>query len=182
MTIYEKTVEHVDNAFGGKQKPHFERTAFWIEKFLPNCTEAHKVAAYAHDIERAMRDNSTKVPDDYLDLTFLRHHQETGAEIMAEFLQGEGQGEECIATVTHLISRHEEGGDEEQNAMMDADSVSFFETNAEMFVTKKAPVEGYEKVKGKLDWMFNRISSDLAKDEARENYEKWIAELERYKK
>jgi hypothetical protein len=65
--------------------------------------------------------------------------------------------------------------------MMDADSVSFFETTAENFVTTKAQVEGYEKIKEKLDWMFNRISSDQAKDVAEPHYKKWITELELYK-
>lgn len=50
-----------------------------------------------------------------------------------------------------------------------------------MFVNKKAPVEGYQKVKAKLDWMFNRISSEEHKALAIENYDKWSIELEKYK-
>jgi hypothetical protein len=73
------------------------------------------------------------------------------------------------------------GGDESQNALMDADSVSFLETNAESFVTKKILTEGYEKVKSKLDWMYNRIHSENAKKEAQKNYEYWSAELEKAK-
>lgn len=180
MDILKKTIDYVDHSFGGKQKAHFERTVYWLEKFLPNFTEAHGVAAYAHDIERAFRDEDTAAPKDYLDKDFLRYHQEKGAELMKVFLTKEGQSEDFIHTVAHLISRHEEGGDEEQNALKDADSVSFFETNAEMFVRKKAPLEGYEKVKSKLDWMFNRISSEKAKDVAQPNYDTWIAQLEEY--
>jgi hypothetical protein len=93
----------------------------------------------------------------------------------------ENISEEFIKKTFHLISKHEVGGDEEQNALMDADSVSFFETNAEMFVNKKAPIEGYEKVKEKLDWMFNRISTEERKGVARENYSRWSKELEKYK-
>ncbi len=181
MNILEKTIVYVDQSFKGKQKAHFERTVYWLEKFLPDFAEAHAVAAYSHDIERAFRDESTTVPKDYLDKYFLRFHQEKGAEIMKEFLTKEGQSEDFIKIVTHLISRHEEGGDEAQDAMMDADSVSFFETNAEMFVIKKASLEGYEKVKSKLDWMFTRISSEQAKTVARPNYKKWITALEKYK-
>jgi hypothetical protein len=181
MNIFEKTTAFVDQSFGGKQKAHFERTVYWLETLLPDHTEAHSVAAYSHDIERAFRDENTNAPDDYLDSEFLRHHEERGAEIMKEFLIKEKQSENFIKTVTHLISRHEEGGDREQDVLKDADSVSFFETNAEMFVTKKAPAEGYDKVKAKLDWMFNRISSEDAKAAAQLNYEKWIDELEKYK-
>jgi len=182
MTIYEKTVAFVDDAYNGKQKPHFDRAVYWLERFLPECSEVHKVAAYSHDIERAFRPADKKEPDDYLDKEFLVYHQEKGAEIMKEFLTKEGQSQEFIGTAVHIISRHEFGGDDMQNAMMDADSVSFFETNAENFVHNKAAVEGYEKVKQKLDWMFERIVSEQAKEEARENYERVSAELEQYNK
>jgi hypothetical protein len=177
-SILERTIAYVDSAYNGKQKPHFERAMFWLEQFYSGCTEAHKVAAYAHDIERAFRPADKKEPDDYLDREFLTYHQEKGVEIMKEFLIKEGQSEDFIQTVSHIISRHEFGGDAVQNAMMDADSVSFFETNAENFVHKKAAVEGYEKVKRKLDWMFERIVSEQAKSEAQSNYERLIIELE----
>jgi hypothetical protein len=181
MTIYEKTVSYVDDAYNGKQKLHFERAVYWFETFMPNCTDVHRVAAYAHDIERAFRPADKKEPDDYLDQDFLKYHQERGAEIMQEFLSKEGQSEEFIGTVVHIISKHEFGGSNLQNTMMDADSVSFFETNAENFVHKKAQVEGYEKVKRKINWMFERIVSEEAKSAARGNYERLIGELEKFK-
>jgi hypothetical protein len=181
MNLYDQTVAYVDAAFGGRQKPHFTRAVYWFEQFLPQATEAQRIAAYAHDIERAFRDETKTTPDDYLDPEFLRQHQEKGAEIMAEFLQHHGASAEVITAVTHLISHHEIGGDADQNALMDADSISFFETNAEMFVTEKAPVEGYAKVKEKLDWMFNRISTDEHKALAQENYQRWSNELLAYK-
>ena len=53
---------------------------------------------------------------------------------MNKFLQENGADEATISKVTHLIGKHEVGGDLEQDILMDADSVSFFETNAEMFV------------------------------------------------
>ncbi len=182
MNLYQKTIEYVDKSFQGKQKPHFERAVFWIEKFLPKATEAQKIAAYSHDIERAFRDKNKSVPENYLDQEFLRNHQEKGAEIMSEFLSTQKAPKELVETVKHLISKHEVGGDFEQNALMDADSVSYFETNAEMFVVKKAPIEGYKKIKEKLDWMFKRISSEEHKNFAKENYEKWSKILEKYKK
>lgn len=78
-----------------------------------------------------------------------------------------------IENVVHLVSRHEWGGDEDQNLLRDADSASFLETNAEGFVTRKAQGEGYEKIRKKLDWMFDRIGSEERKEHVRENYEKW---------
>ncbi|MDR3558411.1 MAG: DUF4202 family protein [Candidatus Pacebacteria bacterium] len=178
MTLYDKTVAFVDKAFKGKQKRHFERTVYWMEKFYPGFTEAHRIAAYSHDIERPTRPKDKKEPGDYLDGEFLKTHQEGGAHIMADFLKENCAYQDTIDKVFHLISQHEVGGDDEQNALKDADSVSFFETNAEMFAKEKVKVEGYKKVKAKLDWMFGRITSSVAKEAARANYEKWSKELD----
>ncbi len=177
MDLYDKVVKYVDDSFGAK-KPHFERAVYWIEKFIPNFTEAHKIAAYAHDIERGVKGEKDH---DYLDRETLKRHSEGGAEIIGEFLTKNGASQELIDKVKHLISKHEFGGDAEQNAIMDADSVSYFETNAQHFVEARAKTQGYEKIKGKFDWMFNRISSEEHKKFARENYEKWSKELARYK-
>ncbi len=180
MDIVEKVKEFVDRSFG-KKKPHFERTVYWIEKFIPNATEAHKIAAYSHDVERAFRDADKMIPEDYIEEKFLKNHQEKGSEIMADFLRDEGALEYLIKKVKHLIESHEFGGDEEQNALMDADSISFFETNAEHFVNERSINEGYDKIKSKLDWNFNRISSKKHKDIIRDNYKKWLDVLEEYK-
>ena len=177
MKLYKKVVEYVDTSFKGK-KLHFDRAVYWIEQILPNATEAHKISAYAHDIERAIKGEKDR---DYLNPEILKRHSEEGAEIMAEFLLKNGADIETINKVKHLISKHEVGGDTEQNALMDADSISYFETNAQHFVEERAKTEGYKKVKDKLDWMFNRISSEEHKKFARENYEKWSKELEKYK-
>ncbi len=72
MDLYDKTIEFVDKAFGGK-KPHFERTAYWIVRLLPHATETHKIAAYAHDIERGVMGERDK---DYLDPDTLKQHSE----------------------------------------------------------------------------------------------------------
>ncbi len=178
MDILTKTIVYVDESFQGKQKSHFERAVFWIEQFISECSDAHKVAAYAHDIERAFRDKSKPAPASFLDPTFLKEHQESGAQIMRNFLEKENQTEGFINSVTHLISRHEEGGDTEQNAMKDADSVSFFETTAENFVINKVKTEGYKTIKEKIDWMYDRISSEQAKQAAKPHYDKWSAILE----
>ncbi len=177
MNLYEKTIQFVNESFNGRQKSHFERAVYWIEQFIPNATEAHKIAAYSHDIERAFRDPTKIEPDDYLDSSFLTSHQQGGANIMVKFLEENEAPIQIITLVAHLILKHEVGGDAEQNALMDADSVSFFETNAEMFVKEKALIKGKQKVREKLDWMFNRISTEEHKEFTRENYEKWSKEL-----
>ncbi len=183
MDLYDKVVEYVNKSFKGKQKNHFERTVFWYGKFLPNLTKAHKIAAYSHDIERAFRTEEERKVADYLDPHFLKNHQEKGATIMSDFLRKESAPESIVEKVSSLVSRHEIGGNEEQNALMDADSVSFFETNAELFVNKDhLASNSNDGAKAKLDWMFDRISSEEHKMFAQENYDKWSKKLELYKK
>lgn len=74
-SLYQQVIDYVDRSYGRKI-PHFKRTVFWLEKFLPNCGEAEQIAAYSHDIERAFRPANKKEPNDYLDPDFLRAHQE----------------------------------------------------------------------------------------------------------
>ncbi len=175
LDLYKKTVDFVNASFKGKNLKHFERTVYWYEKFVPNFTEAHRIAAYAHDIERGIMKGRDR---DYLNQDILKQHMDNGAGIMGDFLKKEGADDSLIEKVKHLISRHEVGGDEDQNALMDADSVSYFETNAEMFAKERVKEDGYEKVKGKLDWMFDRISTEEHKQYARENYVKWSRVLD----
>ncbi len=183
MKLYRKTTEFIDDSFKDeRQKKHFERTVYWYEKFLPiPITETHRIAAYAHDVERAFRDESAKLPKNYLDSDFLAFHQNKGAEIISDFLRENNADEKMIENVARLVRVHEVGGDVEQDALMDADSVSYFEVNAELFVIQRASVQGYIKIKEKLDWMFGRIKSAKARKAAESNYKKWSAKLEKYK-
>jgi hypothetical protein len=175
---YDAVVKFVDESFGRKH-PHFERTVYWLCEFMPEATEAHRVAAYGHDIEHAFRPK--EVPEEYLDETFLRNHQEGSVRILSEFLVSIGASQEMIKTVAHLVGRHEYGGDEEQDLLRDADSVSYIETKGERMVTETVKEKGYDAVRDKLDWMINRIGSEERKDYARENYEKWSKILETMK-
>src|SRR3989338_7739322 len=101
MSLYEKIVKFVDWSFKSK-KPHFERTVYWFEKFSPMFSEAHKIAAYAHDIERGVKGEREK---DYLSPDFLRQHQEDGAKIIADFLAQKGADDALVEKVKYLVSK-----------------------------------------------------------------------------
>ena len=61
---------------------------------------------------------------------------------MKDFLIQHGYSTDVdIARVVHLICKHEQGGDTDQNILMNADSASFLETNAYTFIEKKAKDE-----------------------------------------
>jgi hypothetical protein len=76
-----------------------------------------------------------------------------------------------------LVSKHEVGGTKQQDILRDADSVSFFENNTEHFITEKAGELGRGKVKEKLDWMFERVTFQDAKNKVKIWYEESLKKL-----
>jgi len=184
LRIYNEAEQFVFDSFNKADKPsqikHFVQTVHWLKVLSPEADEALLVAAIAHDIERAYRQKDVlekKTSVGFTSVEFFRLHEERGAEIIADFLKHQNVDDSFIERVKKLVSRHEEGGDDDQNLLKDADSVSFFETNVPLFLDKKSLEIGKEKVKEKFDWMYNRITSEKAKQIAQPMYEKAISDL-----
>jgi len=184
LRIYNEAEQFIFDSFNKIGKPsqikHFVQAVHWLKVLSPEADEALLVAAIAHDIERAFRQKDVlekKNSAGFTSLEFYRPHEERGAEIIADFLKHQNVNEDFIERVKMLVSRHEEGGNDDQNLLKDADSVSFFETNVSLFLGEKVKEDGKEKVKQKFDWMFNRITSEKAKQIAQPMYEKAISDL-----
>lgn len=185
--LYDKTEEFVENLFkkAGRegQIRHFKRTVYWIKQLRPNADEALLISAIAHDIERARRKKNTlkkKIEKGFLDKEFLRLHENEGAKIIAEFLKEQKAGQKIIERVVMLVSKHEEGGNEDQNLLKDADSISFFETSINYFLSeeKLKEIENKGKIRAKIEWMYERISSNKAKHITKTMYEEAITKFE----
>ena len=160
-----------------KSTMHFERTVYWVKQIKPDAEEAMLIAAYAHDVARAFCEKDTEEifkDKEFNDQTLLTEHQVTGARIVAGFLRKECYDEESINRVYRMIRHHEEGGDEDSNVIMDADSISYLEINAIKHIALVNSL-GKDKIKGKIDWMYKRISSHKAKILAEPFYKKAIA-------
>ena len=180
--LFKKVKSFVDESFQYDQAQirHFDRTVYWLQQLHPAADEVLLIAAYAHDIERAFRspeDSHESSGKKFTDKDALEKHQKVGAQIIGDFLMKNGADNMVIEKVKHLISAHEVGGDEDQNILKDSDSLSFLENNAAIFIPRLKKL-GYDKIKEKFDWMFNRISSSGAKRIAKPFYDKMIAELE----
>jgi|SRR3989338_7415549 len=183
--LYKKAEQFVIDSFNkaGKssQIKHFIRTVHWMKELKPDADDALFISAVAHDIERVFRKQDMedkKRSLSYTDPEFFRLHEERGAEIIGDFLKQQGATAEIIERVKMLVSKHEEGGNDDQNLLKDADSVSFFETNISLFLTKHVQDVGKEKVREKFDWMYKRITSEKAKQIARPWYEEAIKNLD----
>ncbi|MCL5435542.1 MAG: DUF4202 domain-containing protein [Patescibacteria group bacterium] len=164
--------------------PHLERTVHWLRVLKPDADEAILIAAIAHDIERAFRNpeyeerfKSSK--EGFLDSGHMKYHQGEGARIIADFLKTQGADSALVERVKVLVSKHEEGGSDDQNVLKDADSISYFEVNAGKFVKLHLQKVGREKIRKKFDWMFSRITSEKARGIAGPWYEAAVKSLEK---
>ena len=182
--LYKKVEQFIRDSYTNIGKEihiqHALRTVHWVEQLNPDCDIALRIAALGHDIEKAYRQDDMedkKQSVGYTDLKFLRPHEERSAEIIRDYLSEQGADSGLISKVYRLISRHEEGGDEEQNFLRDADSVSFFEVYPARMIGKVTEV-GKQKVRDKFDWMYNRIGSGEVKKIVKPMYEKVIKDLE----
>ncbi len=180
--LLDKVKQFVDESFkyDEAQIRHFDRTVYWLQQLKPEADEALLIAAYAHDTERAFRlpEKSHEITGkSFLDPESLKQHQEKGAKIIGDFLEKNGAGRETIDKVKHLISAHEIGGGEDQNFLKDADSLSFLENNGSIFMSRLEKL-GYDRVKEKFDWMYERITSQSAKEVAKPLYEKMVSDLD----
>ncbi len=167
----------VEDSFGKQDDPHYiihlKRTAYWAKRLDPACDEAVLIAAISHDIERAFMapsDLCEGLKDGFLDPVYLARHQQRSAEIISGFLQLKGASPDLVARVRTLVSKHEEGGSEAQNLLRDADSLSFLENNITHFVAAEGPSVGKGLIKRKFDWMYQRISSPVAREIAKKWY------------
>jgi len=180
--LYDKVEEFVNDSFNGNVI-HFERTVHWIKELKPDADEALLIAGISHDIERAFRkkgdsQEQTAVNKGFHHPEFFKSHEEIGARIIGEFLEKEGADEHLIQRVKSLILKHEEGGDDDQNLLKDADSVSFFENNIDHFLDAKVKEVGKQKIKKKFYWMYKRITSEKAKQIAKDWYQKAMDRIE----
>jgi hypothetical protein len=156
-------------------KEHFKNTLEWLLNLKPDADEALQIAAYCHDIERVNKKPGAKRFLIYDDPGMLREHQEVGGQTMYDFLIKNGAPEELAERVKHLISYHEDGGDEDQNLLKDADSISYLEVNAPKHL--KEGIFSEQEMKEKFNFMFDRITSETARELAKPFYNRAISDL-----
>jgi kynurenine formamidase len=143
---------------------HLERTLDWLLVLEPGASEAMRIAAVTHDIERAYPDLDSRWDSarDWDNPEYNRWHQDRCAEIVATGLRERGAGEALASQVEALVRAHEDGGWPEADLVQAADSLSFLETMVPLIVgwveTGKAPPE---RAQGKLRHSLARISPNL---------------------
>ena len=138
---------------------HAINTLEWLLKLYPSADERMKIAALAHDIERSYKDKKIK-KECYSDFNeFKRAHAENSAKIMRSILTDLNFSKDFIDDVCELIRLHEFGGNKRADCIKDADSISFFDTNVELYYQR----EGFEETKKRIIWGYNRLSDKAKK-------------------
>jgi kynurenine formamidase len=143
---------------------HLERTLDWLLVLDADASEAARIAAVTHDIERAYPDDAARWDSarDWDSPEYNRWHQDRCAEIVAAGLRERGASEELTREVAGLVRVHEEGGWLEADLVQAADSLSFLETMVPLVLewveSGRAP---RERAAAKLRHSVERISADL---------------------
>jgi hypothetical protein len=177
--LFEKSKKWMTEAFtrvGQVHGPtHHERAVHWVKQLDPAASEALLIAAVTHDIERAFNGDwkaGSSDPDK------LRKHQDLSAKEVGGFLQRQGADKDLIERVKELVSRHDEGGDDEQNTLCSADALTYFDHSAlrhakkcdGVCVTKQQMID-------KFDYVWTKLKTDKAKVLAKPMYDKAVESL-----
>lgn len=169
---------------------HLIRAEEWLLILKPDASEEMLLATLTHDMERAFPgpDSPTIDPKRGVDdPVYNIAHSERSARIVSAYLQEQGATQESIAQVARFIRVHEYGGNDEENFVQAADSLSFLEVNVDSFLSwldggnngiSGDSVWDADAVGAKFTWMYERIQIPQARELARPLYDEAMRKLE----
>jgi hypothetical protein len=163
---------------------HLLQTEAWLQRLKPGASEALLLAALTHDMERAFPgpDSPSLDPKQGVDNPIYNiAHSERSARFVSAYLREQGASDEFIEQVARLIRAHEYGGDNDENFVQAADSLSFLEVNVDVFLGwMNASDEKWnaDAVRAKFTWMYERIQVPQARTLARPMYQEAMRKLE----
>ena len=138
---------------------HAKNTLYWLLRFYPEADETLKLAAFAHDIERAIPEKKVKREDFSSYESFKMAHAKNSAKIIAQIMKEHNISNKKIKDVKYLVLHHEIGGCDRSNLIKDADALSFFDTNLIFYIKRNT----IDDVLNRCIWGYKRISPDKRK-------------------
>jgi len=164
-----------------KDKNHLLAMEKWIKVIYPPADDALIIAAVAHDLERAFPlEEGEEKPErkGWEDGAYRDWHRKRSAKYVEGFLLNNEADKDLVSKVKNLVETHGLGGDEEKNALKDADCISFLENSGEVVENSLGRGRTVDEFHDKFDIMYNRISSPENKQLAQRYYEEAIQKLE----
>jgi hypothetical protein len=124
---------------------HSANTLEWLLRLDPHADEALRIAAFGHDIERAVSSRRINKADFKSFDEFKAAHAMNSARILNEVLEECGVEKSMIEEVCRLVRLHEIGGDERSDLLKEADSLSFFEVNLPYYFARNTMEATFER-------------------------------------
>lgn len=146
---------------------HAENTLEWLFRLEPKSDPALQIAAFGHDIDRAVETRKVR-REDFTDYNeFKAAHARSGAAILRAILDKCGVAKSVADEACRLVTLHEVGGDPRSDLLKDADSISYFEVNMPLYYQR----EGREETLRRCSWGYRRLSVRLKKIARRITYD-----------
>jgi hypothetical protein len=179
LTLEERALVWIEPYWNAE---HLVRTRDWLLVLEPEADEALRLAAVTHDMERHFPggpvEDLAHPPE--ANTEYRRVHSERSAEIVCDWLAGEGASDELVAAVRRLILAHETGGAPDEDLVQAADSLSFLEVNAPVvarwFTSGRCD---RDRSKAQLCWMLERIRVPRARGLAEPLFEEALTVVDR---
>lgn len=146
---------------------HAENTVVWLLRLKPDADEALQLAAFGHDIERALEGRKVKRDSFATFDDFKRAHAFNSARIVAEIMENCQMEKPLIRDVFDLISQHETGGSKRADILKNADALSFFDVNLASYFSRNTR----DEVLSRCVWGYQRLAPHLRRLLAAMKYE-----------
>jgi Domain of unknown function (DUF4202) len=115
-------------------RDHLLRALEWVDRLNASASDAVRMAALTHDMERAFPGPDQPVASTLGDPEYERAHAARSARIVGAWLREQGAPDVLIGEVDRLIRAHETGGWPEADLVQAADSLSFLDMNVDLFL------------------------------------------------
>ena len=151
----------------------------WLDRVAPGSSEPVRLATLTHDMERAFPGPDQPVATTLSDPDYERAHSVRSARIVGTWLREHGADEGLSGEVERLIVAHECGGWPEADLVQAADSLSFLDTNIDLFLGfVRSGRYPRDEVRKKFTQMFERIQIPPLKVLARPLIERAYQQLD----
>jgi hypothetical protein len=149
-------------------RDHLLRALERLDDLAPGSSDAVRLATLTHDMERAFPGPDSPVMSALDDPEYNQQHCERSARIVTAWLREQQAPEILIRDVEQLVLAHETGGSAEADLVQAADSLSFLDTNVDLFLgfVRSGRFPG-SAVRWKFEHTYDRIRVPRARAIAR---------------